>query len=236
MPAPRASSSAVDQIRQTVPLTTQRPGPSDEDALFREAGVGGGSRGWVIGGIVLVAVLAAIFGIRGDQNPSGPDGGEVVIPVPTSTVATATISTSTVATATVSDELPSPDGMRATVAAPDAPEMVRSAEALIESERYAEADRLLKRLRRTRPDDPAVLILSGMVYVDTNRLQAAGRMADEALALDRRSFRAWVLKGSVLQFQRRDLQAVDAYERALKLGPDHPMSGQLRAVVASLQR
>lgn len=236
-PAGVVAPEAASKVRQGVPYSTRRPEPAadEDDDMLKEAGVGGSGPWLVLGAlaIVVVAIFALLSG--GDDLPPAKDAGVMVPPVPTATVATSSVSTATVSTATVS-EAPAPDGLRPTVAAPDAPEAVRDAEALVASERYADAERALARLRRTRPDDPAVMILSGMVYVDTNRLRRANRMADRALALDRRSFRAWVLKGSVLQFQRKDKRALDAYQRALKLGPDHPMSDQLRAVVGALER
>lgn len=234
-PARPERDPGVERVRQGVPFTTGRPTPNDDDALLRDAGVGGGSAGWILGAFVLLLVGGLAYWM-GVAEPTTPIPAAPPPVVPTSTVSTATVATATVATASVAEDAPSADGMRATVAAPDAPEVVRRAESLIVAERYGQADRLLKRLRRTRPDDPAVLILSGMVYVDTNRLKSAGTMADRALAMDRRSFRAWVLKGSVLQFQRRNAEALKAYQRALKLGPDHPMSGQLRAVIGALER
>ncbi|MCB9645489.1 MAG: tetratricopeptide repeat protein [Deltaproteobacteria bacterium] len=236
--APTRSDSAA-RIRAGVPYSTRTPHPAeDDDDVFREAGVGGSRVAIGVGAVALLfVVLAAAALLRsGDQPPPGEDAGLPMIPVRTATVATSSVATATVATATVAEPAPAPDGLRPTVAGPDAPEDVREAESLVEAERYHDAERLLRQLRATRPADPAVFILSGMVYVDTNRLGAAGHMADQALALDRRSFRAWVLKGSVLQFQRRDQQALEAYQRALVLGPSHPMSDEIRALVSQLER
>lgn len=236
IPPPRSDSAA--RVRDAVPYTTRTPGAADEDDEFlRDAGVGGNNLPLIIG-IALLALL--LFGVLlfggGSDGPEGPpDTGLPAVAVPTATVATATVATATVAEP-VEDEAPSPDGMRPTVAAPDAPEAVRDAEALVQAERFDEAERALRRLRRTRPSDPAVFTLSGIVYVDTDRLADANRMADRALRLDRRSYRAWVLKGSVLQFQQKREAALRAYRRALKLGPEHPMTPQIRVIVRGLER
>ncbi len=131
---------------------------------------------------------------------------------------------------------PAPDALRRTIAPRDAPAAVRDAEALWEARQYGEAARVLQRLRRTRKNDSSVFVLSGMVFVDTGRLDLANAMANRALQLNRRSFRAWVLKGSVQQFKDRPRRALAAYRRALKLGPDHAMSDELRAVIEQLEQ
>ncbi len=241
-PPPQDSPTreAVGRVRQSVPFTTGRPEPSHEQDEFEhdEEVMLGPTRGlqavrlthmlWVLSAAAVVGLVLFLWGPGGDGER--PDA-TLIAPVATASVATTTVNTATIA---VRPDGPAADGLRPTVAAPDAPEVVRRAESLIEAERFREAGRLLKRLRSTRPKDPAVLILSGMVFVDTNRLRAAHNMADQALALDRRSFRAWVLKGSVLQFQGKKKRAMAAYARALKLGPDHPMSDQVRAVMGAL--
>ena len=128
-----------------------------------------------------------------------------------------------------------PDGRRATVAPPKAPEDVRRAEALLNAQRYRQAEGLLRSLRATRPDDPSILVLTGQLYVDTGRLGLADEMVSRALELNDRSYRAWVLKGSVKQFQERLREAVQAYRRAVELGPAHGMTPEIRAVIRSLE-
>lgn len=232
-PPDSAGKEAVGRVRQAVPFTTGRPQASEDEALLQEAGVGAGGVSPLVWVLAVAAIIVVIIVVRGGCNEP-PPATIVAPPVATASVATTTVSTATVAIAPA-DDGPAADGLRPTVAAADAPEVVRRAESLIEAERFREAGRLLKRLRTTRPQDPAVLILSGMVFVDTNRLRAAHTMAEQALALDARSFRAWVLKGSVLQFQGKNTRALAAYARALELGPDHPMSDQVRAVMGSLK-
>lgn len=121
------------------------------------------------------------------------------------------------------------------IANADAPEDVRRAEALLNEGAYPEAAKLLAQLRASRPNDPAVWILSGQLYVDSGgRLSLAGEAAARALALDPRAYRAWVLKGSVHQFLGQKKDARDAYAKALALEPDHPMSAELKTIVAGL--
>ncbi|MEM7675439.1 MAG: hypothetical protein AAF449_05490 [Myxococcota bacterium] len=130
---------------------------------------------------------------------------------------------------------PAPDALRRTIAPPDAPSDVREAESLWETGQYADAERLLRDLRRARRRDSTVFILSGQVFVDTGKLDLADAMANRALMLNRRSFRAWVLKGSVQQFKKNNRKALAAYRRALKLGPNHEMSDEIRSVVEQLE-
>ncbi len=228
--APPMRSDSSARVRAKVPITTRRPGPADEDeAVLREAGVGGGSNSsiWLVGAVALVVIGAVIWGMRSDEPPAIPP------PPPPPPLVVSTTTTSSVATATVAE---SSDATRATIAAPDAPEDVKRAERLLDAGRYREAGRLLDQLRDSRPDDASVFVLSGQVYVDTGRLGPARDMADRALAIDARSYRAWVLKGSAEQFLGRNENAIRAYERARELGPNHPMAPEIDSVIEQLRR
>ena len=131
---------------------------------------------------------------------------------------------------------PAPDALRRTISAVDAPADIREAEGLWKTGQFGDAEKVLRRLRAERPTDSTVFVLSGQVFVDTGRLQKANEMANRALELNRQSFRAWVLKGTVQQFAKQSRQALAAYRRALILGPNHEMSDEIRAVVAQLER
>ena len=54
--------------------------------------------------------------------------------------------------------------------------------------------------------------------------------------IDSRTYRAWVLLGSVQQFRGRKSEAIAAYERAMKLGPNHPMASEIESVLLELRR
>lgn len=234
-----AGESSSPSISATPVLGAPHAEAADE-ADFAAAGVGSGPNPQLIAALLLLGALivGAVF-VLGGRGPSveplGVDAGPA-------SVLTATTATSTVAEPPLTDEPepdlvgPAEDALRRTIASPDAPSDVREAESLWESGQYDDAGRLLRRLRRTRSRDSTVFILSGQVYVDTGKLDRANQMANRALALNRRSFRAWVLKGSVQQFQRKTRGALAAYRRALKLGPEHEMSDEIRAVVAQLER
>lgn len=231
-PTPRPAA----RVRERMPISTRRPepagAPDDDDEVMRDAGVGGGgmSPGVLVAvGAMLLIGLVLIF--SRSSGPDAPPDAGVAPPPPPPPVVTTT--TATVATATITE---SPDGQRPTIAGPDAPEDVKRAERLLDAGRYREAGELLSQLRRSRPDDAAVFVLSGQVYVDTGRLGPANSMADRAIAIDSRSYRAWVLKGSVEQFRGRKSQAIKAYERAMKLGPNHPMAPEIESVLSELRR
>ena len=131
---------------------------------------------------------------------------------------------------------PAPDALRRTIAAPDAVADLKEAEALWETGQYADAETVLERLRAAHSEEAAVFVLSGQVFLDVGKLRRANAMANRALELDRRSFRAWVLKASVLQFEQHPRRALAAYRRALQLGPNHEMSAEIQAVVEQLER
>lgn len=214
------------RMRAKVPLTTRRPGPADED-VFREAGVGDSKTPIVVLAIAALLIVAVVWSLRGDDEEVMPPRDAGVAPPPALVVSTTTTAT----TAEAFD-----DTSRATIAAPDAPEDVKRAERLLDAGRYREAGALLEQLRTSRPDDAAVFILSGQVYVDSGRLAPAQTMADRALELEPNSYRAWVLLGSIAQFRGNSAEAIRAYERAAKLGPNHPMAPEIDSVVEQLRR
>src|SRR5262249_10200060 len=110
-------------------------------------------------------------------------------------------------------------------------------ETLLNDGKYAEAGKLLDAMRTTRPNDPAVWVLSGQHAVDSGgKLSLASERAERALSIDPKFYRAWVLKGSVLQFLGKKKQAADSYNRAVKLEPDHAMSPELRTIVDGLEK
>ena len=211
-------TSTTDRVRKTR-ASTSRGSEWVDEAVFRDAGVADSPfRRWMLisglgGGLV---VLALVFSWWEREPPEPPKRAAIAEPP--------------------SMPIVSPDSVRPTIAAPDAPEDVRRAEALLDAQRYAEAESLLEVLRRTRPNDAAVFILSGQVFADTGRLESAQQMAVRAIEIDPRSYRAWVLKGSVSQFRGRKQQALSAYEHAIELGPEHPMTSELRTVMAGLRR
>ena len=98
------------------------------------------------------------------------------------------------------------------------------------------ASALLADLRSRRPSDPAVWVLSGLLYVDTDRLHLAEMAAERAIGLDPRHFRAQVLHVTVLQFRWRLRAAIAAYQAAIRLAPSDPISVELESVIAELER
>ncbi len=211
------------------PRTLRR---EEEDEFFREAGVGKTSMlTWA-----LLAVAGIVLGIGASFLLAGPDSNE---PIDTGMIAAVvpdamTSTTSTVATASIAAGL-GPDG-RPPIAGPDAPEDVKRAERLLNQGRYQDARDLLEQLRKTRPTDETVWILSGQVECDVGRLMEADSLADRALELNPKSYRAWVLKGSVLQFRGRFTQAQSAYQKALALDPKHPMTPEIQSVLEQMEK
>jgi tetratricopeptide repeat protein len=185
---------------------------------------------------VLVAVVLLMGGLsrRSDDRETAPPKEAVAIaPERTNT---ATAGPREKAEAKV-DEWISGARIAPPIAGPDAPEDVKRAEAFLDQQRYAEAGKLLEKLRATRANDPAVWVLSGQLHVDAKHsLDLARDAADRALAIDPKFYRAWVLKGSVMQFLGRPKLAEDAYNKALALEPDHPMSTELRAILEQMKK
>ncbi len=223
----------------------------DEDDFLKEAGVGDGLPGWALAvGVALLGLLlgTVLFFLSKDDPPAAePDSGLIVTSTGAAVLSSTTATVATATTASTPDAgvdagidagaqvVKSPGG-RPLVAGPDAPADVREAEAKLNSMQLRDAAKLLSQLRKSRPQDPAVWILSGQLAVERGQLKSALVWADRALALDRSNFRAWVLKGSVLQFRGRNKAAKRAYQRGLNLAPDHPMSGEIRMVVKELDR
>jgi hypothetical protein len=234
-PAPRPEP-------RPVPRPDPRPEAAEmDDATLEQAGMSKSpNRAILIGAFVLLAFVVLLMTRGGGETNDPPD----LQPVITSTLSEPPVlaDTSTTSTATLAET--STKGVSRAlmtlrhappVAGPDAPEEVRRAETLLNEGKYAEAGKLLDGLRSTRPNDAAVWVLSGQHAVDSGgKLSVANERADRALQIDARFYRGWVLKGSVLQFLGRKKPAADAYNRAVKLEPDHPMSPELRTIVDGL--
>lgn len=214
----------------------------DDAAVLQQAGLESRSsnRAILIAGIVALAFVILLMSRRaGDKEPEPPKRPAVK----TSTVAPVLSITATKTATLAATATPTPPLDRVTltlrnappIAGPDAPEEVRRAESLLNEGKYAEAGKLLEQLRGKRPTDPAVWVLSGQHAVDSGgKLSVASERAEQALSINPKFYRGWVLKGSVLQFLGKRKQAADAYNRALKLEPDHPMSSELRTIVEGL--
>jgi Flp pilus assembly protein TadD len=195
-----------------------------------------------------VVIVVAVLMLRSSRHPSEEeaeatlDSGVVAIVAPpielvrTETAAAAQTATKTPVVVEVAANDKKPREIPP-IAGPDEPEDVKRAEALLNQQSYGEAAKLLSQLRASHPNDPAVWVLSGQLHVDSKgRLDLARESADKAIALDPKYYRAWVLKGSVLQFQGKAKGAEDAYAKALALEPEHPMSAELRSILDQMQK
>lgn len=217
------------------PLTDQ---DMDAETLAQAGMSKSPNRAILIGAMALLVVVVILMSRRGEAPKEEPP--PVVTSTRTKPVLTASVTPSV--TATLADT--STKGVSRAlatlrhappIAGPDAPEEVRRAETLLNEGKYAEAGKLLDGLRNTRPNDAAVWVLSGQHAVDSGgKLSVALERADRALAIDAKFYRGWVLKGSALQFLGRKKQAADAYNRAAKLEPDHPMTAELRTILDGL--
>lgn len=204
-------------------LEASSVGEAEDEALAKEAGVSQAPLLVVVLAAVGIGVAALIFALGREPPPPPP----APPPPPPPPVVTATVS----ATSTRAPEII--DG-RPAIAGPDAPAEVKRAEQLLNRGAYRDAEQLLDELKKTFPSDPAVLTLAGQLYVDTRRLGPAGEAADAAIAADPKFYRAWVLKGSVAQFKGQAGAARSAYEKAIALEPQHPMTPEIQSVLGSL--
>jgi tetratricopeptide (TPR) repeat protein len=182
---------------------------------------------------IVVALFMAFARSPSDRETvKAHDAGVAEVePPPIAIVATATLTkTETVAAEPMAEPLHLKE--MPPIAGPDAPEDVKEAERLLNAQRYPDAAKLLSQLRSSRPNDPAVWVLSGQLHVDSKgRLDLASEAANRALAIDPKFYRAWVLKGSVLQFLGKQKPAADAYRKAIQLEPEHPMSAELKTIL-----
>jgi tetratricopeptide (TPR) repeat protein len=244
-PLPR-SEEAVDARRALAgnDVPADADGEADLDSEFENTDERGPHRVALAVGLAVLVVVGLFMALRSHKPEVLPDRDEIAfederISVQPETRVGAVTATRT-ATASKAPEaaailIAAPSNVRPPIAGPDAPEDVRRAETLLDAGSYGEAGKLLDHLRTTRLNDPAVWVLSGQFYVDSGgRLQMAKDAADRAIQIDPKFYRAWVLKGSVMQFMGKKKMAREAYQKALDLEPDHLMSAELRSILAHL--
>ncbi|HET9638057.1 MAG TPA: sulfotransferase [Allosphingosinicella sp.] len=121
--------------------------------------------------------------------------------------------------------------MRAVEASGRDPELVESARAIRE-ERWADAERRLRRYLDDHADDPAALNMLAQVAVQAGAMEAAEKLLRDALR-PAPGFVAALLKlGEVLVRLQRPGEAVAAYETVLRRKPDHVRA---KAALASVR-
>lgn len=241
MPSRPAARPALEA---PLPLPEEQDEEQDS-AVLEQAGLESRSpnRAILIGALVALAFVILLMSRRSGHKDEEEETN--IPPVVTSTRAPTppVLAITATKTATVATSTPAVSRALVTlrtappIAGPDAPEEVRRAESLLNDGKYAEAGKLLDALRAKRANDPAVWVLSGQHAVDSGgKLSIASERAEHALSIDPKFYRAWVLKGSVLQFLGKRKQAAEAYNRAVKLEPDHAMSPELRTIVDGLEK
>lgn len=185
---------------------------------------------WIIAAIALALLLLAWWGTRTpeplplpvavvDPPPPPPPAPPPPPPVRTTTLAVSPYSLSR----------PPP------LAGPEADRRLREAERLIQAGRYDEADQILAPLRISRAEDPLVWLLTGTLELERGRFEDAAGAIDRAIRIDPKSYRGYILRGSIQQFQGSAQSAVQSYRTALAISPTHPMSPELREVTERLQ-
>jgi tetratricopeptide (TPR) repeat protein len=121
--------------------------------------------------------------------------------------------------------------MRAIEAAANDPDLVESAQA-IRAERWADAERRLRRYLDERPDDPAALNMLAQVAAQSGALEAAERLLRDSLRLAPGFVAALLKLGEVLLRLQRPKEAAAAYEAVLTRKADHVRA---KAALASVR-
>lgn len=247
-PSARPTASAPSVPGPANPVSAPvAPGPADggeDDAPYAEAGVGGGFAPALA--VVLVAgllgLVLAVVSSRGCETPPPA-------PAPDTGVRTATIT----ATPTVAEAPPPAPEPTEVKRAPRrsrrarAPAAKRSfeevmaygtplerARALIEVGDAEAAEGLLEDLRRSSAGKAEVWWLSARASIDLGQAPLAVKHAARGVKLAPRAFESWAVRGSALQFAGDAKAAVEAYQRALRIGPEHPRAAELRSVISGL--
>jgi hypothetical protein len=186
---------------------------------------------WVVGALALLLLLLGVYwGLRTPEPLPLPVA--VVDPPPPPAPAAPPPPPARTATPTPSAySLSRPPPL----AGPEADRRLREAERLIQAGRYEEADQILAPLRLSRAEDPLVWLLTGTLELERGRFEDAAGAIDRAIRIDTKSYRGYILRGSIQQFQGSAQSAVQSYRTALAISPAHPMSPELREVTERLQ-
>jgi hypothetical protein len=223
--APRRPPSELDSG-----AARARPTPTDDElGLVDEPPP---SRApWILGALaLLLLVLGVWWGLR-TPDPLPLPVAVVDPPPPPAPIAPPppTVRTATPTPSAYSLSRPPP------LAGPEADRRLREAERLIQAGRYEEADQILAPLRLSRAEDPLVWLLTGTLELERGRFEDAAGAIDRAIGIDAKSYRGYILRGSIQQFQGSAQSAVQSYRTALAISPAHPMSPELREVTERLQ-
>lgn len=186
---------------------------------------------WLIAlGIVVLLLAILWWWQRTPETPPPPPPPQAVVdPPPPSPPPPPPRPVTTVEPSAYSLSRPPP------LAGPEADRRLREAERLIQAGRYDEAEAILAPLRESRAEDPLVWLLTGTLEIERGRFGEAAAAIDRAITIDPKSYRGYILRGSIQQFQGSGRAAVQSYRAALGISPAHPMSPELREVTDRLQ-
>lgn len=224
------ASAARPPAVSSPPARRPQPAPTDEDLGVVDEPPPSRAP-WLVGALALLLLLFAVWwGLRTPDPLPLPVA--VLDPTPTPAPVPPTpprVRTATPTPSAYSLSRPPP------LAGPEADRRLREAERLIQAGRYEEADQILAPLRISRAEDPLVWLLTGTLELERGRFEDAAAAIDRAIRIDAKSYRGYILRGSIQQFQGSAQSAVQSYRTALAISPTHPMSPELREVTERLQ-
>jgi len=216
------------------------PEERDENTDYAAAGIRGpksSTFGW------LAAIVVAVALVLLWRWQSAPPPEVAIAPVPTPVQTPPPPSPPEPKTATVTAVVTPPPNLGQgyslsrppPLAGPEADRRFREAERLINAGRYDEAEAILAPLRISQAGDPLVWLLTGQLEIELGRFSKASAAIDKAIAIDPKSYRGHILRGSIAQFQGSGRQALKSYKTALAISPNHAMSAELRGVADRLE-
>lgn len=234
-PPPPIRTRSLEPEEPTLPSRARRA-PAEEDPDLESLGIKSGPSTQVLIGVGVVLLVLLLWWLRPAKE------AEVALPLP------APDPTPPPITRTATEAKPRPIPTVSTpaepgyslsrpppLAGPDADRRLREAEALIQAGRYDEADAILSELRKSRPGEALVWLLTAHLETERGRYAEAIKAVDKALAIEPKNYRAHVIKGSVLQFEGQPKSAIRSYRTALSIAPGHVMSPELRGVTERLE-
>lgn len=234
-PPPPSRPRSLEPEEPPLPSRAQRA-PIDEEPDLESAGIKSGPSAQVLIAVGVVLLVLLLVWLRPTKE------AEVALPLPAPDPAPPPV------TRTATEAKPRPIPTVSTpadpgyslsrpppLAGPDADRRLREAEALIQAGRYDEADAILSELRKSRPGEALVWLLTAHLETERGRYAEAIKAVDKALAIEPKNYRAHVIKGSVLQFEGQPRGAIRSYRTALSIAPGHVMSPELRGVTERLE-